>query len=362
MNWILRPDQAWTPALIAVLLTTGPAVAGEKARSGFAAIIGQVTDWQESEVITTPWNLNRDEGGYGKSLRGLDRRRNFTFRIKAHQDAAIHTLEVKEEDRKPFSFRVGEVYQVVNRPVTTWNNFQCSFSVTDLTVDWTQQPRVRLIVSAEANYSTFRPREDEHPTAVCAYMLQVQPTGKDSDLPPDHWPLWYINNWIHFGHTVVPTVHYRYLANHGFNFWSWGVFDPPPNLKGKPSIGVYRLIWQPKSDKVNSVLLHTPGACELTNGVDVRTSRPPRVQARASVLRGRAPLKVDFAAAASDPDGDALLWYAWDFDGSNGVTFDATTDKVAHTFDKPGNYVVSLTVMDATGLPAHDHLRIAVTE
>ena len=148
-------------------------------RIGFAEIIGQVEDWQQSDLIKTPWNLNRDKGGYGKHFRGFDRRRNFTFKIKADKDADLHTLEVKDEDRKPFAISAGKTYTIVNRPVTTWNYFQCSFSVSELAVDWGKRPTIRLIVSAEENYSTFRPNKDEHPTAVCAYLIQVRPEGKE---------------------------------------------------------------------------------------------------------------------------------------------------------------------------------------
>ena len=171
----------------AVLFLAGSAfLSAAEPRNGFAEIIGRVEGWKESEVIKTPWNRNGDNGGYGKKLRGVDRRRNFTFKIKADRDATIHTLEVKEKDRKPFRIEAGKTYQVFNRPVTTWNYFQCSFSVTDLKVDWSKRPRVRLIVSAEANYSTFRPNKKEHPTAISAYLIQVQPTDKDADLPPAH--------------------------------------------------------------------------------------------------------------------------------------------------------------------------------
>lgn len=347
--------------LVIVAGILGAVAPEEKDRIGFAEIIGQVEDWRESEPIKTPWNLNRDMGSYGKTFRGFDRRRNFTFRIKAHRDTTIHTLEVKEEDRKPFVFKAGQSYQVFNRPVTTWNNFQCSFSVTDLKVDWATKPTVRLIVSAEANYSTFRPKKDEHPTAVSAYLIQVRPTGAGADLPPEHWPVWYVNNWIHFSHHVMPSVHYRYMANRGVIYWSWGAFEPPDNYK-KGSIGVYRVIQHPETKQVSSVLLHTPGACEITGAKDERPrySKPPVTKATASAVSGKAPLKVDFAATASDPDGDKILWYWWDFDGSNGLGFDGTGPRASHTFTKPGKYVISLTAMDATGVPGRAHVRIKV--
>jgi len=336
-------------------------ISAEEERIGFAEIIGHVEQWRESELIKTPWNKNGDNGGYGKKFRGFDRRRNFTFKIKADRDVLIHTLDIKEKDRKPYRLKSGEVYSIVNRPVTTWGYFQCSFSVTDLKVDWSKRPRVRVIVSAEANYSSFRPKKSEHPLALCAYLVQVQPTGKGADLPPEHWPIWYVNNWIHYSHKVVPTAHYRLMANQGFIFWSWGAFDPPSNYK-RGSIGVYRVLWHPQTKKVSSVILHTPGACELTGVKDERArySKPPATKAKASVLVGKAPLQIEFTGAATDPDGDKILWYSWDFNGADGIQFDATGSKAKHTFTKPGKYVVSFTAMDATGQPGRAHVRIIV--
>ena len=356
----MRVSERWP--VVVMLLVVSVFLSASEPRNGFAEIIGQIDGWRESEVIKTPWNRNGDKGGYGKKLRGFDRRRNFTFKIKADRDVTIHTLEVKENDRKPFRIEAGKTYQVFNRPVTTWNYFQCSFSVTDLKVEWNKRPRVRLIVSAEANYSTFRPDQKKHPTAISAYLIQVQAVGKDADLPPDHWPVWYVNNWIHFAHTVLPTVHHWHLANRGFIFWSWGVFQPPSDLKGKPSNGVYRLLQHPVTKKVSSVVLHTPGCCERTGAVEerLRYNQSPKVRVQANVLSGKAPLKVTFQSTATDPDGDRILWRAWDFNGTDGVGVDAIGDSATHTFNKPGKYVVSLVAMDATGQPGRAHLRINV--
>lgn len=349
-------------AVMGLFLAGSVFLSAAEPRVGFAEIIGQVEDWRESEIIRTPWNRDSDQGGYGKKLRGTDRRRNFTFRIKADRGTKIWTLETEEKDRKPFRIEEGETYQVFNRPVTTWNLFQCSFSVTDLEVNMNKRPRVRLIVSAEANYSTFRHNKKEHPTAISAYLIQVQPAGKDADLPPTHWPVWYVNNWIHFAHTVLPTVHHQHLANHGFIFWSWGVFQPPVDLKGKPAIGVYRLLGHPITKKVSSVVLNTPGCCERTGakGERFRYSQRPSVQVRASVFSGKAPLKVTFQSTVTDEDEDQILWRAWDFNGADGVKVDATGATATHTFTQPGKYVVSLVAMDATGQPGRAHLRIHV--
>ena len=109
-------------------------------------------------------------------------------------------------------------------------------------------------------------------------------------------------------------------------------------------------------------MLHTPGCCERTGatGERLRYSQSPKVQARADVLKGRAPLKVAFQSTVTDPDGDRILWRVLDFNGVDGVNVDATGAVATHTFTKPGKYVVSLVAMDATGQPGRAHLRIHV--
>ena len=60
----------------------------ETARIGFAEIIGRVTDWQESEVIKTPWNLNRD-----KHRRHRVRKYQYTVLRHLGVGNTLHTAE-----------------------------------------------------------------------------------------------------------------------------------------------------------------------------------------------------------------------------------------------------------------------------
>ena len=74
------------------------------------------------------------------------------------------------------------------------------------------------------------------------------------------------------------------------------------------------------------------------------TGQPPTVTAGASVSSGAAPLRVNFTARASDPDG-TIAAYQWTFDDG---TF-STAQNPAKTFPAPGNYLVHLTVTDNSG-------------
>lgn len=85
-----------------------------------------------------------------------------------------------------------------------------------------------------------------------------------------------------------------------------------------------------------------------TNGAIYRIhyvggNRIPLAQMSATPTNGLTPLTVTFdGSASSDPDGDALVSYLWDFgDGETGSGPTAT-----HTYSQNGEYVVRLTVND----------------
>jgi len=84
--------------------------------------------------------------------------------------------------------------------------------------------------------------------------------------------------------------------------------------------------------------------------------QPPTVQAAADPVTGTAPLKVNFSAAGSDPDGDAFT-YAWAF-GDGGA---AGAAKVSHTYAAPGTYQAVVTVTDVGGKSSSASVTVTVT-
>jgi PKD repeat protein len=60
--------------------------------------------------------------------------------------------------------------------------------------------------------------------------------------------------------------------------------------------------------------------------------------------------EVLFASDVSDPDGDAIASYAWDFDDDG--TTDSTARNPVHNFDSPGPKTVKLRVVDSCGAPS----------
>ena len=85
-------------------------------------------------------------------------------------------------------------------------------------------------------------------------------------------------------------------------------------------------------------------------------NRPPTVSAAANPNSGKAPLRVRFTSAATDPDGDQLVT-TWAFgDGTQGAG-----RAVTHTYTTPGTYDARVTVRDAGGLTATATVRVTVT-
>jgi len=80
-------------------------------------------------------------------------------------------------------------------------------------------------------------------------------------------------------------------------------------------------------------------------GKGVTENQRPAVTATASVAQGKAPLNVDFTAAATDPEGDLPLSYAWSF--GDGAT--ATGASVSHTYTTAGTFAAKVSVTDARG-------------
>ncbi|WP_309112821.1 ThuA domain-containing protein [Saccharothrix sp.] len=90
-------------------------------------------------------------------------------------------------------------------------------------------------------------------------------------------------------------------------------------------------------------------------GRGVTHNQRPVVTASASPNTGTAPLKVDFTASATDPDGDTPISYTWVF-GDGGT---ATGASVSHTYTAPGTFTAKVTATDSRG--ASGSTTVAVT-
>ena len=86
------------------------------------------------------------------------------------------------------------------------------------------------------------------------------------------------------------------------------------------------------------------------NGPGANGNATPVISAAsATPAAGAAPLKVDFTASATDPEGTALS-YEWDFGVAGAAK--ATTKDASYTYTQRGIYTATLTVKDADGRAA----------
>ena len=72
---------------------------------------------------------------------------------------------------------------------------------------------------------------------------------------------------------------------------------------------------------------------------------PPRAEAAADRLSGKAPLTVNFTSAGSH-DAEGSLQFSWNFGDGNSVV---TASDASHEYTSPGTYSVVLTVTDSAG-------------
>ncbi|MGH9361160.1 MAG: phytase [Thermoanaerobaculia bacterium] len=89
------------------------------------------------------------------------------------------------------------------------------------------------------------------------------------------------------------------------------------------------------------------GMTICTDGAPPSTNLPPVVAITASPASGPAPLRVAFAATASDADGQVVS-YRWDF-GDRSTSLEQNP---VHTYASPGSYDVRLEVADDGGATA----------
>lgn len=89
-------------------------------------------------------------------------------------------------------------------------------------------------------------------------------------------------------------------------------------------------------------------------------NRSPVAAATATPTSGPVPLTVAFnASASSDPDGDAITSYLWDFgDGQTATTAGPTT---SHTYASPGAFTATLRVRDSRGATSSNTVSMPIT-
>ncbi|MEV0826766.1 ThuA domain-containing protein [Nonomuraea rubra] len=125
----------------------------------------------------------------------------------------------------------------------------------------------------------------------------------------------------------------------------------PPTESGP----LYFVVRKPASAADNAYLVNVNWVDFVGKGAT--ENQRPSVTATATPATGVAPLKVDFKATATDPEGDPLT-YKWNF-GVNGAP-EPTTADASHTYTAPGTYTAVVTVSDDKGASSSAQVAVKV--
>ena len=97
----------------------------------------------------------------------------------------------------------------------------------------------------------------------------------------------------------------------------------------------------------------TTATIEITVG----ENQPPVVNLTADKTSGIAPLTINFTATASDPEGEPIVEYTWDF-GDGNTDISQNNESKTHTYAKAGKYFPTLTVKNNISQEASDTVSI----
>ncbi|MDP6354777.1 MAG: PQQ-binding-like beta-propeller repeat protein, partial [Planctomycetota bacterium] len=122
---------------------------------------------------------------------------------------------------KPVKINTSDVVSACSRPPTTYNQLHLSPTQVGPPAEMKNRRRVRLVCALENPLNPLIPKGKR---PFSAYLIQVQPL-KDDITPPEHWPVWYYNNWIHFTTEIEEKGHAQALGGLGLEFVGWGTSD-----------------------------------------------------------------------------------------------------------------------------------------
>jgi len=105
----------------------------------------------------------------------------------------------------------------------------------------------------------------------------------------------------------------------------------------------------------------TAGQVDINRTTVEVVNLPPDADAIKGPSRLEVGKKGSFGVSATDPDGQ-VDEVGWDFDPSDGITFEATGEEVAHKWDRAGTYNVTCIVRDDDGGQTVLHLEVRVVE
>ncbi|MFO7753527.1 MAG: PKD domain-containing protein, partial [Desulfobacteraceae bacterium] len=146
-----------------------------------------------------------------------------------------------------------------------------------------------------------------------------------------------------------------------WDFEGDGVFDWSSETTGETTHtyeeeGVYQAVFRVTDDSGDKAEAHA-----ATTAVQAGPPGSPTAEGQVSPDSGDAPLSVDFSGSGTDPDGDEIVEYEWDFDGDGQYDWSSEdSGNTSHTYNSPGTYAARFRVTDSTGLTGVDALLVKV--
>lgn len=189
----------------------------------------------------------------------------------------------------------GKLHRIISREPTPWTGHRLGTTYTGLPVDWTQQPRVKIIgvQAVDRIPAEFYHLQLDPPQTVTAFIVRVQ-QGKETAYRD-----FYINNWFHSWSEETDRKMLPHYANDDPNYTVYGYLGgiaAPFDAEGKKLLqkfeGDYggiiyhgRVVRTTGEPGYEVRLLHLMGRHKKTANYDIFHGNPKEIV----VLDGNAP-------------------------------------------------------------------------
>jgi len=136
----------------------------------------------------------------------------------------------------------GKRHRVISREPTPWNNLRLGTTYTGLKVDWTKNPRVKIIgvKAVDRQPEEFYDLKLDPANTITAFIVRVQ-TEKDG-----RWRDYYVNNWFHDWSPDTDVKMLSHYANNDPNYTVYGYLKgikAPFDAEGQQLIDKHSKEW-----------------------------------------------------------------------------------------------------------------------
>src|SRR5437867_4029861 len=207
--------------------------------------------------------------------------------------------------------------------------------------------------SNSGNYTvTLTVTDNAGQVGIASVRLYLSPQGNDA--PPIAIFHWSQTSYSPGHLDITFDGRFSYDPDGNIQTWSWSFGD------GFTDFGVQtsHAYTNPGTYTVTLIVTDNGGLSATPSAViSVRSDIPPVASFSFTPANPTVGQQVFFAANASDPDGFIQQWN-WSF--GDGLSIIFASSFVSHTYNAPGNYTVTLTVVDNGGQSANASMTVSV--